>query len=221
MASAGSSTPSTEAAARAPRSRSSPAGEDRAGADQGRAEQSRRLGQPRVRPVHQRRAGQQLQLDDRDVHLGRQGRAAADDSGLAAVPEADQEARPEHRRARGAGLRPARRLRQPGQRLGHLHAPEPQQTKGFECLAASSYAAKQDRTGDLAMAKALSLVPKASRTSLKQTIEAAKTTPSGRAAVLAAPRRAVDEHPARATGQLTSPAGHKGAVSSTGRAGDS
>jgi hypothetical protein len=54
----------------------------------------------------------------------------------------------------------------------------PTQPKGFECLAASSYAAKEDRTGDLATAKALSLVPKASRTSLKQTIEAAKTSPS-------------------------------------------
>jgi hypothetical protein len=54
----------------------------------------------------------------------------------------------------------------------------PSQAKGFECLAASSYAAKQDRTGDLAMAKALSLVPKSSRASLKQSIQAAKTTPS-------------------------------------------
>ena len=54
----------------------------------------------------------------------------------------------------------------------------PGQVKGYECLAASAYAAKQTRTGDLAAAKALSLVPKASRTSLKQAIDAAKTSPT-------------------------------------------
>ena len=54
----------------------------------------------------------------------------------------------------------------------------PSQAKGFECLAASAYAAKQTRTGDLASAKALSLVPKASQASLKQAIDAAKTSPT-------------------------------------------
>ena len=54
----------------------------------------------------------------------------------------------------------------------------PGQVKGYECLAASAYAARQTRTGDLAAAKALSLVPKASRTSLKQAIDAAKTSPT-------------------------------------------
>ncbi len=54
----------------------------------------------------------------------------------------------------------------------------PNQAKGFECLAASAYAAKQTRTGDLAAAKALSLVPKASQASLKQAIDAAKTSPT-------------------------------------------
>ncbi len=54
----------------------------------------------------------------------------------------------------------------------------PTAAKGFECLAANAYAAKQTREGDLALGKALSLVPKLSRTTLKNEISAAKTTPS-------------------------------------------
>ena len=49
---------------------------------------------------------------------------------------------------------------------------------GYECLAAAAYAAKQTRKADLALAKALSLVPKLTRITLKQQIQAAKTTPS-------------------------------------------
>jgi predicted Zn-dependent protease len=54
----------------------------------------------------------------------------------------------------------------------------PSSPRGYECLAASAYAAKQTRKGDLALAKAMSLVPKLSRTTLKNQITAAKTTPS-------------------------------------------
>jgi hypothetical protein len=54
----------------------------------------------------------------------------------------------------------------------------PGAAKGYECLAASAYAAKQTRKGDLSLNKALSLVPKLSRTTLKSQIQAAKTTPS-------------------------------------------
>ena len=54
----------------------------------------------------------------------------------------------------------------------------PSQVKGYECLAASAYAAKHNRTGDLAAAKALSLVPKSSQHPLKQAIDAAKTSPT-------------------------------------------
>jgi hypothetical protein len=54
----------------------------------------------------------------------------------------------------------------------------PGQAKGYECLAASAYAAKQIRKGDLAMAKALSLVPKAQRAILKTQIQQAKKQPS-------------------------------------------
>ncbi len=54
----------------------------------------------------------------------------------------------------------------------------PGAVKGYECLAVSAYAAKQTRKGDLAAAKALSLVPKLQRTTLKQQIDAAKTQPS-------------------------------------------
>jgi hypothetical protein len=53
----------------------------------------------------------------------------------------------------------------------------PSEAKGFECLAAASYAAKQTRKGDLAAAKAESLVPKASRTQLKTQLNQAKTNP--------------------------------------------
>jgi hypothetical protein len=53
----------------------------------------------------------------------------------------------------------------------------PTQPKGFECLAATAYAAKQNRKGDLAAAKAVSLVPKAQQTQLKQVLTQAKTNP--------------------------------------------
>jgi tetratricopeptide (TPR) repeat protein len=55
---------------------------------------------------------------------------------------------------------------------------DPTAVKSFECLAMTAYAAKQTRKGDLALAKALTLVPKLSRTTLKNEISAAKTTPS-------------------------------------------
>jgi hypothetical protein len=55
---------------------------------------------------------------------------------------------------------------------------QPNAAKGFECLAVSAYAAGQTRKGDLAEAKALTLVPKAQQTLLKQSINQAKTTPS-------------------------------------------
>jgi hypothetical protein len=54
----------------------------------------------------------------------------------------------------------------------------PNEVKGFECLAVSAYAAGQTRKGDLASAKALSMVPKAQQTLLKNQLTAAKTQPS-------------------------------------------
>jgi hypothetical protein len=53
----------------------------------------------------------------------------------------------------------------------------PTVAKGFECLAASAYAAKQTRKGDLAAAKAESLVPQASRSQIKLALTQAKTNP--------------------------------------------
>lgn len=53
----------------------------------------------------------------------------------------------------------------------------PNAAKGFECLAASAYAAKQTRKGDLAAAKALSLVPKTTAATLKLQLNQAKTNP--------------------------------------------
>jgi hypothetical protein len=57
-------------------------------------------------------------------------------------------------------------------------AAAPTQPKGYECLAASAYAAKENRKGDLAVDKALTLVPKAQRTLLKTQIQQAKTQPT-------------------------------------------
>jgi hypothetical protein len=56
-------------------------------------------------------------------------------------------------------------------------ASSPNTAKGYECLAVSAYAAKQTRKGDLAMAKAMDLVPKAQRALLKTQIQSAKTNP--------------------------------------------
>jgi hypothetical protein len=53
----------------------------------------------------------------------------------------------------------------------------PTAASGFECLAATAYAAKQTRKGDLASAKALTLVPKASQATLKLQLLQAKTNP--------------------------------------------
>ncbi len=55
---------------------------------------------------------------------------------------------------------------------------EPSVASGFECLAISAYAAHQTRKGDLALGKALTLVPQLSRATLKTRIEAAKTSPA-------------------------------------------
>ena len=57
-------------------------------------------------------------------------------------------------------------------------AAAPTAVKGYECLAVSAYAAKQTRKGDLASAKALTLVPKAQRTLLKSQLNQAKTQPA-------------------------------------------
>jgi hypothetical protein len=54
----------------------------------------------------------------------------------------------------------------------------PSQVNAFECQAASAYAAKQTRKGDLASAKALTLVPKAQQFVLKQQLTQAKTNPA-------------------------------------------
>ena len=54
---------------------------------------------------------------------------------------------------------------------------DPTQPKGYECLAAAAYAAKQTRKGDLAAAKAVSLVPKVQQLTIKQALQQAKTSP--------------------------------------------
>jgi hypothetical protein len=57
-------------------------------------------------------------------------------------------------------------------------AANPTQATAFECQAANAYAANNTRIGDLASAKALSLVPKVQRTLLQQKINQAKTNPA-------------------------------------------
>lgn len=56
-------------------------------------------------------------------------------------------------------------------------AASPGQVKGYECLALSSYAAGDTRKGDLALAKAQTMVPKAQRKTLASSLQAAKTNP--------------------------------------------
>ena len=53
----------------------------------------------------------------------------------------------------------------------------PTEAKGSECLAASAYAAGQTRKGDLAAAKAVTLVPKLQQLQIKQALQQAKTQP--------------------------------------------
>ena len=53
---------------------------------------------------------------------------------------------------------------------------EPTAPSPYVCLAATAYAAKQTRKGDLAAAQAVSLAPKLQRLQLKQELKAAKTS---------------------------------------------
>jgi tetratricopeptide (TPR) repeat protein len=55
-------------------------------------------------------------------------------------------------------------------------AASPGEPKGYECLAVNAYAAGETRKGDLAAAKALKLIPKASRITTKLTLSQAKTS---------------------------------------------
>lgn len=57
-------------------------------------------------------------------------------------------------------------------------AANPNTPKGYECLAASAYAASETRVGDLATDKALTLVPKAQQALVKNQLNQAKTNSS-------------------------------------------
>ncbi len=54
----------------------------------------------------------------------------------------------------------------------------PGEVKGFECLAITAYSAGQTRKGDLAAAKAVSLLPKAQQTTIKQSFSSARSSKS-------------------------------------------
>lgn len=58
----------------------------------------------------------------------------------------------------------------------YVVAASPTAPKGYECLAASAYAAKQTRKGNLAAAQALKLVPKLQQLEIKQLLQEAKTS---------------------------------------------
>lgn len=62
---------------------------------------------------------------------------------------------------------------------------DPSESKGFECQAVTAYAAKDTRLGDLAAAKALTLLPKSQQATIKSSFQQASKTPSS-AAQLAA-----------------------------------
>ena len=53
----------------------------------------------------------------------------------------------------------------------------PNQATAYECLAFNAYGASQSRKGDLASAKALTLLPKAGQTSIKHAFTQAKSSP--------------------------------------------
>ena len=55
---------------------------------------------------------------------------------------------------------------------------EPGNIKGLECVSVMSYAAKNDRVGQLAETRVLAKLPKKARTQTKAQIEAVKKTPS-------------------------------------------
>jgi hypothetical protein len=55
---------------------------------------------------------------------------------------------------------------------------DPTAANGFECQAITAYAAGQTRLGDLASAKALTLVPKTQQLALKQSFQQAKSSAS-------------------------------------------
>ena len=54
----------------------------------------------------------------------------------------------------------------------------PTEVKGYECLAVNAYAAGETRKGDLASAKAVSMLPKAQQTTIKSSLASAKTSKS-------------------------------------------
>jgi predicted Zn-dependent protease len=56
-------------------------------------------------------------------------------------------------------------------------AASPTEPKPYECLAAAAYAASEARKGDLASAKAVSLLPKLARTQTQTLLKQAKTSP--------------------------------------------
>lgn len=58
-----------------------------------------------------------------------------------------------------------------------VSAANPNQATAYECLAFNAYAASQSRKGDLASAKALTLLPKASQTQIKQAFKQAQGSP--------------------------------------------
>lgn len=60
----------------------------------------------------------------------------------------------------------------------YLIQADPQDAKGYECLAFSAYAGKETRVGNLAAQKAVKLAPKLQQLQLQNALKASKTQPA-------------------------------------------
>ena len=109
-----------------------------------------------------------------DLHRLRQAPACGCRRRLGAIPDADQDAHPASPRWPPGPTR-HRELERRGGAWEYVANAEPTSAEPYFCLAATAYAAKQTRKGDLAAAQAVSLAPKLQRLQLKQELKAAKT----------------------------------------------
>ena len=106
---------------------------------------------------------------DADVHGRLARRSWPGRAGLAALPPAHQGKDPKQ-----IAVLAGRVYASEGNYAGEASAWEvesasdPGEVKGYECLAPSAYAAGQTRKGDLALGKALTLVPKVQRKTLNE-----------------------------------------------------
>ena len=158
----------------------SAAGEGRAEGHPAEPQQRRRVGRARVRRAGPRPPRNSANYNSNTGQFTAAGKKelAALGHGLAALPGADQA--PDANTAILAA-RAYAKLGNYSNAAGAwetVAAANPNEASAFECLAVNSYAASDTRKGDLAAAKAESLLPKANRTTIKQTFTQAKAQKS-------------------------------------------